>query len=140
MVASIVEKPKAAVLFTEDVTSLAKFYRETFKLDYQGRDEESAYFKIGDDFYFILLSPKGSADLLAKDPEDPQIVTKGGSKGLLAVAVPNCDAAYEELKSKGVNFITPPTDRRWGLRTAHFADPEGNIWEINHPIEVKKEE
>lgn len=138
MLASMVEKPKAAVLFAQDVANLSKFYRETFRLDYQGCDEESAYFKIGDEFYVILLSPKGSAELLAKDAEDPQIANRGGSTGLLSVAVPNCDEVYEELKSKGVNFIRPPTDQRWGLRTAHFADPEGNIWEINHSIEVKK--
>jgi catechol 2,3-dioxygenase-like lactoylglutathione lyase family enzyme len=37
-------------------------------------------------------------------------------------------------KAKGVTFLKNPTDQPWGMRTAHFADPEGNIWEINHSI------
>jgi len=135
----MVEKTKAVVLFAQDLTTLTTFYKETFRLDYQGADEQGSYFKLGDDIYLILLNPEGSADLLAKDVQDPQITNKGNPRGLLAVAVPNCDTAYEELKSKGVDFIRPPTDQRWGLRTAHFADPEGNLWEINHAIEAKKE-
>ena len=47
------------------------------------------------------------------------------------------DAAYEALKARGVSLLRPPTDRPWGLRTAHFADPEGNLWEIHQPIGAK---
>jgi uncharacterized glyoxalase superfamily protein PhnB len=63
----------------------------------------------------------------------------GGPRGLLAAVVADVDAAYEELKAKGVTFVRPPTDQSWGLRTAHFADPEGNLWEINQSIEAKPE-
>ena len=59
--------------------------------------------------------------------------------GLLAAGVADVDAAYEALKAKGVKFVRPPTNQRWGLRTAHFADPEGNLWEINQSIESKTE-
>jgi hypothetical protein len=31
------------------------------------------------------------------------------------------------------------THQPWGLRTAYFADPEGNLWEINQPIGSKSE-
>ena len=45
--------------------------------------------------------------------------------------VEKIDAAYEELVRRGVAFITVPTDRtEWGIRTAHFRDPEGNLLEI----------
>jgi len=49
------------------------------------------------------------------------------------------DAAYEALVAKGVTVLRPPTNQPWGLRTAHFADPEGNLWEINQSIEAKPE-
>ena len=31
-------------------------------------------------------------------------------------------------------MLKPPTTQPWGLRTAYFADPEGNLWEINQPV------
>ena len=58
---------------------------------------------------------------------------------LLAAGVEDVDAAYQTLSAKGVRFLRPPTDQPWGLRTAYFADPEGNLWEINQPVKAKSE-
>jgi len=34
-------------------------------------------------------------------------------------------------------FETEPTDRSvWGIRTAHFRDPDGNLIEINHALKI----
>jgi len=85
----------------------------------------------------ILLSPAGAADLLGTQGDS--LKSEGGLRGLLAAGVADVDAAYEELKGKGVTLVRPPTHQRWGLRTAHFADPEGNLWEINQSIEAKPE-
>ncbi len=87
--------------------------------------------------YLILLSPAGAADLLGTQGDS--LKSEGGLRGLLAAGVADVDAAYEELKGKGVTLVRPPTHQRWGLRTAHFADPEGNLWEINQSIEAKPE-
>ena len=38
--------------------------------------------------------------------------------------------AYDELKSKGVNFVTDLIDWDWGARAAYFSDPDGYLWEI----------
>jgi lactoylglutathione lyase len=62
---------------------------------------------------------------------------EGSPRVLLAAGVEDVDAAYETLSAKGVRFLRPPTDQPWGLRTAYFADPEGNPWEINQPINRK---
>ena len=56
---------------------------------------------------------------------------------LLAAGVEDVDAAYETLSARGVRFLRPPIDQPWGLRTAYFADPEGNLWEINQSIDRK---
>ncbi len=58
---------------------------------------------------------------------------------MLAAGVADVDAAYADLTAQGVTFVRPPTDQRWGLRTAHFADPEGTIWEINQAIHAQTE-
>ncbi len=53
----------------------------------------------------------------------------------LCFAVENVDATCEALKRNGVGLVTEPTDQTgWGIRTAHFRDPEGNLIEINQPI------
>jgi lactoylglutathione lyase len=128
----MIRKIEATVLFVQDLDACAAFYRDTFRLDYQGSDAQSATFLLQEGLYLILLSPEGAAGLLGT-PENVLPVPTG-ARGLLAAGVADIDAAYEELKAKGVTFLRPPTDQNWGLRTAHFADPEGNIWEINQPI------
>ncbi len=53
----------------------------------------------------------------------------------LVFGVESVDEASEYLRAKGVVLITEPTDHvDWGIRTAHFRDPDGNLIEINQPI------
>jgi|SRR5579863_1636868 len=134
----MIHKIEAIVLFVEDLAGCTVFYRDTFKLQHQGSDANSASFLLEEGLYLILLSPGGAADLLGTQVNGLRI--EGGPRGLLAAGVADVDAAYEELKAKGVTFVRPPTDQVWGMRTAHFADPEGNLWEINHSIETMQEE
>ena len=134
-VTPMIHKIAAIVLFVHDLTGCTAFYRDTFKLPYQGSDANSANFLLDDELYLILLSPSGAADLLGTEVNG--LTSAGGARGLLAAGVADVDAAYEELKAQGVTFVRPPTDQHWGLRTAHFADPEGNIWEINHSITAR---
>jgi len=50
--------------------------------------------------------------------------------------VDEVDAACRYLLEKGVILVTEPVDRsEWGIRTAHFRDPDGNLVEINQRIE-----
>jgi lactoylglutathione lyase len=126
----------ATVVFVRDLTRCTTFYRDTFKLPYTGSDANSSTFLL-QERYLILLSVSGAADLLGSDPNEFKI--DGAPRVVLAAGVEDVDAAHEELKAKGVTFLRPPTDQRWGLRTAHFADPEGNLWEINQSIESQTE-
>ncbi len=75
--------------------------------------------------------------MVSSEPLDLQL--QGSPRVLLAAGVEDVDAAYQTLSAKGVRFLRPPTDQPWGLRTAYFADPEGNLWEINHSTRSKSE-
>jgi uncharacterized glyoxalase superfamily protein PhnB len=44
------------------------------------------------------------------------------------------DAVCVELDRKGVALLNGPMDRPWGVRTASFTDPAGNVWEIAQPV------
>jgi catechol 2,3-dioxygenase-like lactoylglutathione lyase family enzyme len=58
-------------------------------------------------------------------PTDPDRVTSE-----LTIRVPDCSAAYEVLRSRGAEFLTPPVD--WGYEVrAFFRDPDGHLLEIS---------
>ena len=54
----------------------------------------------------------------------------------LSIQVPDCLAAYEVLRSRGAEFLTPPFD--WSDETrAFFHDPDGHLLEIRQVWEAK---
>ena len=46
------------------------------------------------------------------------------------IRVPDCRAAYEELRARGAEFLTPPVDHEHEIR-AFFRDPDGHLFEIS---------
>ena len=58
-------------------------------------------------------------------PPDPDTVSAE-----MIFGVPNCRAAYELLKSRGAEFLTPPVEFDWEIR-AFFRDPDGHLFEIS---------
>jgi len=48
----------------------------------------------------------------------------------MTLRVSNCQEAYEELRSRGATFLTPPHD--WGQEVrCFFKDPDGHLLEIS---------
>ena len=48
----------------------------------------------------------------------------------MTIRVPDCQEAYEILKSRGAEFLTPPHD--WGAEVrCFFRDPDGHLLEIS---------
>lgn len=46
------------------------------------------------------------------------------------IRVPDCQRAYDDLTSRGANFLTPPYD--WGGEIrCFFRDPDGHLFEIS---------
>lgn len=107
------------------------FYRDKLGLDV-------AWGKEGD-IYAQFKFPEGgdlaifSGALMAQTIGTSDIRNTGQSheRFCLIVRVENVDEWHKKLTSKGVNFITPPTNRAdWGIRTAHLRDPENNLIEL----------
>ncbi|KGM44978.1 VOC family protein [Neobacillus niacini] len=40
------------------------------------------------------------------------------------------DETIEEIRQAGGKILREPSDAFWGGRTAYFADPENNLWEV----------
>lgn len=103
-------------------------------------------------FRWLTVSPKGQPDLqiilmkVAPSPFDvsnvqkiqPQDVeTIGGlmKKGAFGAGVfqtADCRKTYEEMKAKGVEFLSPPKDQFYGVE-AVFRDPFGNWFSLTQP-------
>jgi len=123
----------AIELLVRDLAKCTAFYRDTLGLEVRESEStsDSVSFQM-ENVYFFLLEVSGAARMVSS--EALELSSEGGPRVLLAAGVEDVDTAYETLKAKGVTFLRPPTDQPWGLRTAYFADPEGNLWEINQSI------
>jgi lactoylglutathione lyase len=119
------------VLFVRDLHRAREFYENVMGLEVQHSDDAGAAFRIDPDT-LLILDHAGAGDLLS--PGDVDHESARGARSVIATGVADVDAAYEELRSRGVEFIRAPEDRDWGLRCAHFKDPDGNVWEIHAPV------
>lgn len=122
----------AILLFVRELDKCTVFYRDVLKLPFVGSDPGVATFKV-QDRYLTLQSPEGVAKLFGIEPDAVNI--EGNPRAMIASRVEDVHATYETLKAAGVPFLRPPTDHPWGVRTAIFVDPEGNLWDINQDIE-----
>ncbi len=64
-------------------------------------------------------------DVVFAPPDDPSRVSHQ-----LTMRVPDCQAAYDLLRSRGAQFLTPPLDRGGEIR-CFFRDPDGHLLEIS---------
>jgi lactoylglutathione lyase len=119
------------VLFAADLERAKAFYRDTLRMQIKFEDEVSVGFDF-DGTLLLLLNTAGAQDLLSK--EAVAASHPDGARSQLVSFVEDVDAIYADLTSKGVEFVRKPVDRQWGIRTAHFKDPDGNVWEIAQPV------
>jgi lactoylglutathione lyase len=116
-----------AVLFVADLDRARTFYRDTLGLQVTFEDESSAYFELKG-ASLILLTIPSAQDLLTAEA----VATQGspGAASQLVAFVDDVNAVHGALSAQGVEFVREPVDREWGMRTAHFKDPDGNVWEL----------
>jgi uncharacterized glyoxalase superfamily protein PhnB len=90
------------------------------------------------DFRWLTVSPPGQADVSivlmpipgppvmdAETGEEVRRLMAKGFAGTVFLATDDCQASYEELKGRGVEFSEPPEQRPYGIDSA-FRDPSGN--------------
>ncbi len=119
------------VLFCADLDASTAFYRDALGATLVNTDAQSAFLDLAGS-KVLLLSPEGAVDLV-----DDSIATGAGTPatGELVCLVDDIDEVVITLAQRGVAFLRGPEDRRWGMRTAHFTDPDGHVWELAQNIE-----
>jgi lactoylglutathione lyase len=120
-------------ILVENYKDCFQFYNNTLSFPCTWGDENSNYAQFDTGNTFLSIFDKKQ---MLEDINEPD--SHSNSQPLNEVAiifgVDDVDATYQSLKSK-VDFITEPHDREdWGIRVAHFRDPNGTLIEINNRI------
>lgn len=66
-----------------------------------------------------------------------ELVAKGAG-GTLFLETDDCQAAYDDLRARGVEFNDPPTEQPYGIDTS-FRDPSGNNIRLTQVMEFSME-
>lgn len=130
----MIRRIDATVLIVNDLETSMRFYRDVLGLEIVVSDPVSFAFRM-DNHDFVLLSPSAAAEMVGEAALELNNGSVSGNRVLLCAGVDDVDATYAALTAKGLAFIKPPVDQAWGRRTAYFADPEGNLWELWQSID-----
>jgi catechol 2,3-dioxygenase-like lactoylglutathione lyase family enzyme len=132
-------------VFVLDQDAAKEFY--TQKLGFELRfditmDEE--FEGAGAGFRWLTVGAKGQPDHqiilsscdMGRSPEaSAQIrdLVASGAIGIGVMTTDDCRQTYEELSAKGVTFLSPPTERPYGLE-ATLRDDSGNWISLVQPV------
>ncbi len=120
----------AITIFTEDLGASRAFYGTAWGLREIFADDVSSAYDLGNTMINVL-DVSAAADLVA-----PAHVggCEAGVRAQLSVFVEDVDAAGAQLARAGVEVLSGPIDRAWGMRTLSFLDPSGHLWELAQEI------
>lgn len=123
------EMALTTILVVSDIEKSKKWYLEVlgaeFHSEYGGT---SLVVKFLDNWLLLVTGGGPTADkpeVTFKDPIDLKTVDHS-----FTIRVPDCQMAYEILKERGAEFITPPHDWQYEIR-CFFRDPDGHLFEIS---------
>jgi glyoxalase/bleomycin resistance protein/dioxygenase superfamily protein len=77
------------------------------------------------DVAITLMSVPGPPVFEEETRQQIQALLSKGASGGLFFSTDDCQASYEELKSRGVEFLQEPNEQPYGI-DAGFRDPSGN--------------
>lgn len=132
----MIQKLSHTTIYVLDQDAARDFYVN--KLGFEVRMDQS----LDNGFRWLTVSPKGQPDLqliLMKvdgpnvKPEDAALFKSLLQQGRInggVLQTDDCRATYEELKAKGVEFLSPPSDRFYGVECV-MKDNSGNWFSLN---------
>ena len=137
----MIRRMSHATVFVANQDEALKFYRD--KLGFEVRTDA----KVSDEFRWLTVGPKGQPDfeIVLMEPKPGMLMDAETSaqlrsimaKGVLGAGVFNtadCKATYEELKGRGVEFVSEPAERPYGIE-AIFKDNSGNWFSLTQHAE-----
>lgn len=132
----MIERLSHATVYVSDQESALRFYRD--KLGFEVRMDH----RMENGFRWLTVGPPGQQDLeivLMKptkeflgDADSLEAMQRLISRGKMGAGVfytSDCRKTYEELKDRGVEFISPPEEKFYGVE-AMFKDDSGNWFSL----------
>ena len=136
-----------AHLWVHDQDEALAFYTEKVGMEVRA---DVTLEEVGD-FRWLTVGPPGQEDVsivlmaipgppLMDDETTEQVrdLVSKGFAGTVFLTTDDCQASYEELRSRGVEFTEEPEERPYGIDSG-FRDPSGNslrLTEVKLPAEV----
>jgi catechol 2,3-dioxygenase-like lactoylglutathione lyase family enzyme len=137
----MIRKMSHATIFVSNQEQALDFYRDKlgFKVHTDamvGEDFRWLTINAPDqpDFEIILMEPKAGMLMDESTANQLRAIMDKGVLGAGAFYTDDCRGTYEEMQSKGVAFISEPTERPYGIE-AVFKDNSGNWFSLTQPSE-----
>ena len=117
------------ILVVTDIERSRKFYTEVLGAEvYREYGGTSCVLKFLSVWLLLVTGggpTKDKPTITFTSPENPDAVSHS-----MTIRVPDCRKAYETLKERGAEFLTPPVD--WGYEVrCFFRDLDGHLWEVS---------
>jgi predicted enzyme related to lactoylglutathione lyase len=87
------------------------------------------------DFSVVLMAVPGPPVFEPETTEQVRSLMAKGAAGTIFLTTDDCQASYEELKARGVEFVDTPEERPYGI-DAGFRDPSGNHMRLTEVREL----
>ena len=82
-----------------------------------------------DDVSIVLMAIPGAPVMDDETQEEVKALMAKGFAGTVFLSTDDCQASYEELKARGVEFVETPEERPYGIDSG-FRDPSGNHFRL----------
>jgi catechol 2,3-dioxygenase-like lactoylglutathione lyase family enzyme len=117
------------LLVVSELERSVRFYRDVLGAEpYREYGGTSAVFRFLGTWLLLVTGGGPTRDkpsVTFAPPDDPDRVSHE-----MTIRVSDCRAAFETLRSKGAEFLTPPVEYEWEVR-CFFRDPDGHLLEIS---------
>jgi predicted enzyme related to lactoylglutathione lyase len=125
-------------LLVNDFDKCFTFYNENLGLEctWGKLGENYASFNIGITSGLALFKAELMSIAITNETAGKNEILQ--DKVAIIIQVDSVNETYNLLQNKGVKFITEPKDMiAWGIRVAHFRDPENNLIELYSELSIK---
>jgi catechol 2,3-dioxygenase-like lactoylglutathione lyase family enzyme len=117
------------ILVISDLERARTFYTDVLGATlYREYGDSSCVLKFQDSWLLLVTGGEPTRDkpeVTFAPPANPNSVSHS-----MTIRVPDCQKAFEILKNKGAQFLTPPVN--WGHEIrCFFRDPDGHLLEIS---------
>jgi len=117
------------LLVVSDLDRACTFYRDVLGAElFRQYGGTSAVFQFQGNWLLLVTGGAPTPDkpgVTFAPPADRNCVSHQ-----MTMRVPDCRAAYDVLRKRGAEFLTPPVDRGGEIR-CFFRDPDGHLLEIS---------